>query len=296
MLVSAARVLAVAVLVGNTLYAAPATAGRPMCFGKEATKVGTSGSDTISGTRGDDVIVGLGDRDLIRGLAGNDRICGGGHNDLIYGDNYRCVGEAGRDRLDGGPGQDNLIGDSCRGGKGPGRADILRGGTDPDGLSGGPGDDRLDGEAGRDAFLIVAAGRTKVNLARGTTGGAEGSDRLVSIDSVFSRECRSFGDVIVGNGKRNLISAGEGPDVIRSRGGADRIWSDGKDITAEGAVGSDPCPGGDGDDVNAGGGDDFIRSAEGNDKLRGGSGTDIAKAGTGTDECVGVETERSCKR
>lgn len=294
MLVSAPRILAVAVLVASTFYAVPVSAGRPMCFGKEATKVGTNDSDTISGTRGDDVIVGLGDRDFIRGLAGDDRICGGGHNDLIFGDNFRCRGEAGRDRLDGDKGQDNLFGDSCRGGKAPGRPDILRGGTDPDGLSGGPGDDRLDGEDGRDVFLFDAAGSVRVNLARGKTSGAEGSDRLVSIDNVVSRECRSFGDVIVGNGKRNLISAGEGPDVIRSRGGKDRIWSDGKEFSE--AINANPCPGGDDDDVNAGGGDDFIKSAEGNDRVRGGSGNDTANAGTGSDECVAVETERRCER
>lgn len=290
-----ARVLSVAVLLASVLYPVPVSAGRPMCFGKEATKVGTSGSDTISGTSGDDVIVGLGDRDLIRGLGGNDRICGGGHNDLLYGDNFRCVGEAGADRLEGGRGQDSLIGDSCRGGKGPGRVDIMRGGPDPDGFSGGPGNDRLYGEGGRDVLLLEAAGATKVNLARQTTAGAEGSDRLNSIQSVVSRECRSFGDVIVGNGKRNLISASEGPDVIRSRGGKDRIWSDGKEFNDSGA-GTSPCPGGDDDDVNAGRGDDFIKTAEGNDRVRGGSGTDTANAGTGTDECVAVETERSCER
>jgi hypothetical protein len=69
------------------------------CFGKAATRVGTSGPDRIRGTRRADVIVTLGGADRVRGRGGNDRICGGKGRD-------RLAGGAGNDLLNGGPGRD----------------------------------------------------------------------------------------------------------------------------------------------------------------------------------------------
>jgi hypothetical protein len=69
------------------------------CFGKAATRVGTSGPDRIVGTRRADVIVTLAGNDRVRGRGGNDRICGGKGRD-------RLAGGAGNDLLNGGPGRD----------------------------------------------------------------------------------------------------------------------------------------------------------------------------------------------
>jgi hypothetical protein len=69
------------------------------CFGRAATRVGTSGPDRIVGTRRADVIVTLGGSDRVRGRGGNDKICGGKGRD-------RLAGGAGNDLLNGGPGKD----------------------------------------------------------------------------------------------------------------------------------------------------------------------------------------------
>ena len=81
------------------------------CGGKAATKVGTSGKNTLRGTPGPDVIAGLGGNDVIKGLAGNDRLCGGAGRDRLIGGGGRdkLFGQAGRDVLRGGPGRDRQV-------------------------------------------------------------------------------------------------------------------------------------------------------------------------------------------
>jgi len=116
----------------------------PMCNGRPATIVGTSGDDVLRGTSGPDVIVGLGGNDTIEGLAGADVICGGAGNDIIragWGNDVVFAG-TGRDVLRGSNGNDALYGqagrDDIQGGKG---ADTLVGGDHLDTLVGGNGND-----------------------------------------------------------------------------------------------------------------------------------------------------------
>ena len=71
-----------------------ADATPPLCDGKPATIVGTSGDDVLNGTESDDVIVGRG---------GNDRLVGGEGNDTL-------CGFSGDDTLVGGPGDDVMLG------------------------------------------------------------------------------------------------------------------------------------------------------------------------------------------
>ena len=74
-----ARRTLLAVVVGIVVVgfmSGQATAA-PLCFGHEATIVGSSGSDTIHGTPGPDVIVGRAGGDFIEGRRGDDVICGG---------------------------------------------------------------------------------------------------------------------------------------------------------------------------------------------------------------------------
>jgi YVTN family beta-propeller protein len=133
------------------------------CDGVRATRVGTSGNDTLNGTGGDDVIVGLGGNDTIDAGSGNDRVCGGSGNDTIElgSGNDRGFGDTGTDNLRGGSGDDRLSGgdgnDLLDGGGdrdqlfGDGGADRLFGGGDPDTLDGGTGaPDLCDGEGAND--------------------------------------------------------------------------------------------------------------------------------------------------
>ena len=93
----AAASLAVGVVMlvpGPRVDAAP-----PLCDGKAATIVGTSGDDELTGTGGDDVIVGLGGDDRIVGGAGNDTLCGFNGDDTL-------IGGEGDDVIFGGGGSD----------------------------------------------------------------------------------------------------------------------------------------------------------------------------------------------
>ena len=76
------------------LHAAP-----PMCDGRPATIVGTTGDDELTGTGGDDVIVGLGGDDRLLGGAGNDALCGFNGDDTL-------IGGEGDDVIFGGNGSD----------------------------------------------------------------------------------------------------------------------------------------------------------------------------------------------
>jgi YVTN family beta-propeller protein len=133
------------------------------CDGVRATRVGTTGNDTLTGTGGNDVIVGLGGNDTIDAGSGNDRVCGGSGNDTIElgSGNDRGFGDTGTDNLRGGSGDDRLSGgegnDLLDGAGdsdqlfGDGGADRLFGGGDPDTLDGGTGSpDLCDGEGGSD--------------------------------------------------------------------------------------------------------------------------------------------------
>jgi hypothetical protein len=116
------------------------------CGGKNATIVGTAGSDVLTGTGGADVIVGLGGNDQIKGGSANDIICGGDGTDTIDGGsgNDTLNGDGGNDTLQGGSNDDRLDGGSG--------ADSLTGGSDKDNLTGGTGSpDRCDGGSGTDS-------------------------------------------------------------------------------------------------------------------------------------------------
>jgi extracellular elastinolytic metalloproteinase len=99
-----------------TVYGAPT----PTCFGRPATRRGSSAANRLVGTSGNDVIVGLGGNDRISGRGGHDFICGGDGNDTL-------TGGPGRDGLAGGNGNDTLF---------------ARDGVRELALDGGPGNDR----------------------------------------------------------------------------------------------------------------------------------------------------------
>jgi extracellular elastinolytic metalloproteinase len=99
-----------------TVYGAPT----PTCFGRPATRRGSSAANRLVGTSGNDVIVGLGGNDRISGRGGRDFICGGDGNDTL-------TGGPGRDGLAGGNGNDTLY---------------ARDGVRELALYGGPGTDR----------------------------------------------------------------------------------------------------------------------------------------------------------
>jgi Ca2+-binding RTX toxin-like protein len=112
-----------------TLTAAAAVAITPIaptatCAGREATIVGSTGSDTLNGTAGADVIAGRGGADRIAAGSGADLICAGSGADFARGGegDDEILGQQGKDRLLGNRGDDRLVGgtgsDHCLGGTG----------------------------------------------------------------------------------------------------------------------------------------------------------------------------------
>lgn len=131
-------------------FSATGAGNKPKCFGKEATKVGNNGPNTIEGTDGNDVIVSLGGADNVDGGEGNDRICTGVGAD-------GAAGGPGDDKLNGGAKADSLDGDTGLDGQPGDGEDLLKGGDKADRLEGqgaddrilgGDGEDLLDGESG----------------------------------------------------------------------------------------------------------------------------------------------------
>ncbi len=191
-----------------------ANAGRPRCFGKRATIVGTARADVLKGTSRPDVIAGLAGNDVIKGLGGNDRICGGKGNDTL-------LGAGGEDLLLGDEGSDKLSGAG-------GFRDIL---------VGGPGGDTLNGGAGIGdlASFFAAAGPMTVNLTAGTATG-DGSDTLTGVEDI---QGSGFDDVLTGNAGANGLFGDAGNDTLSGGDGDDGLWGRGDDDALDGGSGED---------------------------------------------------------
>ena len=107
-----ATAVAAATIVALSLVPVGDAGGRPECFGKTATIVGTNGSDVIGKklTAGTDIVAAKGGDDVIaaehtRRNNGEDIYCGGGGHDSITGNNKAniLIGGPGNDRVKGGP-------------------------------------------------------------------------------------------------------------------------------------------------------------------------------------------------
>jgi Ca2+-binding RTX toxin-like protein len=225
------------------MTAAGAETEAPMCHGKKATIVGTSGDDVIHGTDKADVIWGGPGNDKIYGGLGNDIICGGFGDDLIHGGrgNDWIEGGAGTDRVFGDLGDDHVSG-------GGGDRDEVSGGLGIDTVNGGPGNedlvrgdygyDRMDGGPGSGdiaSFATSVAGRKGsgvwVSLPKHKAYG-DGHDRLFRFESI---EGSAFHDTLIGDKHANTIDGGPGNDTVIGGGGRD---------TLNGGQGDDHCEGG----------------------------------------------------
>jgi len=102
---------------------------------------------------------------------------------------------------------------------GEGGANTLYGEDGNDILIGGSGNDTLDGGSGSDtASYITAPSSVTVNLSTGTATGGDGSDTLVSIESVTGSH---YDDILIGNSGNNIITGGEGDDTLSGDAGND---------------------------------------------------------------------------
>jgi Ca2+-binding RTX toxin-like protein len=239
-----------------------------LCDGVAATIVGTEGSDKIEGTPGPDVIAGLGGEDTISGGDGDDRICGGDGRDVIGGG-------AGHDVLDTGAGS-------------------------TDAAYGELGDDRLTGNGLSVIAYASASGPVHVDLAHGTSSGADGNDTFAGFTYVIGSE---HDDELSGDDRLNIFVGIGGDDIFRGGGGFDLVlFTDGQVdaslVTGRsvGGVeeGNDTLVGIGGLAAQAGGDtlvgdsrDNFLVGNGGNDTLRGAGGADTLIGGEGDDALLG---------
>ena len=197
---------------------------------------------TADGGDGDDVIAVAGLSELshvtLRGGRGSDTLRGAVGRDLI-------LGGAGPDRLSGRRGSDVLFGDG------------EHSSADHDQIRGGSG---FDYAKWSDRHAPV-----RVDLRGGGSGGTEGEDD--ALDSIEAAVGGQAGDVLIGDGGRNLLRGGPGPDILRGRGDSDHL---------EGGPGPDDLSAGGGNDAIDTGGDgdayddaaaDAIRCADGRDTV-----------------------------
>ncbi len=215
--------------------------------------IGLAGTDVLRGNGGDDVIRGGAGADTLEGGAGTDAleysssgqgvnvnlnldgsgnhivsggdaegdiangfedVFGSDHDDVIIGDagdNY-LLGRLGDDTIDGGDGNDHI-----------------RGGAGADTLEGGAGTDLL-------SYLDATAGiAIDLETGMGSAGDAAG-DVVSGFENVYGS---NFGDVITGDGERNIIFGYDGDDTLNGGAGNDTI---------RGGLGDDTMDGGDGID------------------------------------------------
>jgi len=249
---------AFAVLVMLLATSASDAGNRPKCFGKRATIVGSSKSETISGTPRDDVIVALGGNDTIKAKNhkvdhGHDIVCGGNGDDKIYGNNEkeRLIGGPGNDTIAAGNGNDLVVGDNAN----------------PDGNeSGKTGRDDLAGSGGSD-FMVGD------NWAKGNASGGAND---------INFRAAGGGDTVVGDS----ASVGGGN---ATGGGDDRLGgADGNDLViGDSYANTGNATGGGDDDNNSGPGSDLAvgdsYSRSGMAFTGGGSARDELQAADGGD-------------
>lgn len=192
----------------------------------------------------------------LHGLEGDDTIYGNGGVDALYGGD-------GADVLDGGQGNDELRGESGD--------DTLSGDIGNDTLIGGTGADRMIGGAGHDTYYVDNSGDTVVESLAGAAGGAQ--DMVFSsVDFTLGANVEwltitgSTGRTGIGNALKNVMTGGDGADLLI--GGEE----------------TDTLMGGEGDDVLDGGiGGDILDGQGGDDTLYGGAGADSLTGGAGAD-------------
>ncbi|MGC2203239.1 MAG: calcium-binding protein [Stellaceae bacterium] len=250
-----------------------------------------SGNDTIYGGSSPDSIIGGSGHDLIFGGGGDDTIMGGSGPDTIFGGPGHNTIEAGSGptTIYGGHGA-GPFGDAGSSGQG---GDLFGNAFEnfPFGIGDGNGlggdlfaQDGGDGQ-GTDLF------RESLNdLWAGVPGGDHWQQLFNEIEDRFFGPGNggSGGDVITGGNGPDLIYGSDGPDTITAGSGPTTIFGGGGGDVIAGGSGADLIYGGsDGDTIQGGSGHDTIYGSSGNDLIYGGSGADTIDAGSGNNTIYG---------
>ncbi|TND00070.1 MAG: calcium binding hemolysin protein, partial [Rhodocyclaceae bacterium] len=247
-----------------------------------------AGIEALRGSTYDDTFTGDGGDNWLRGGGGNDVLNGGAGSD--YADYKDAAGaimvDLATGTARGADGNDTLA--NIENVRGSAYADTLTGGSGDNWLRGGGGNDVLNGGAGSDyADYKDAAGAVTVNLATGTASGADGNDRLASIEHVRGS---AYADTLTGNSGTNFLRGGAGND--RLDGGAGSDWAAYWDATGGVTVdlAAHTSSGADGNDtligienVTGSAYADTLKGDAGSNWLRGNGGNDTINGDTGYD-------------
>ncbi|MHA4870661.1 hypothetical protein ACXZ1M_23505 [Duganella sp. PWIR1] len=200
--------------------------------------VATNGGDTLNGFGGNDVLTGGKGADVVNGGAGNDFInVRGGDSDTVDGGEgndrvtyYSSAGqlvvdlEAGT--ADDGSGKIDHLSSIERISGSSGYADIITGRADTnETLYGNAGNDTLDGGVGGSdttgyIFVTYGGSGVEVNLATGTSSGADGNDVLINFENI---EGSNNNDTLTGDDGANIIWGFHGDDQLTGAGGNDTL-------------------------------------------------------------------------
>ena len=208
---------------------------------------GMGGNDTIDGGPGTDTVIytdapGGVNVNLATGVATGDgtdtisnveNVTGSNFNDTIVGGTAKniLIGGKGNDSIDGGAGKDTasfakskaavtanlLTGTAVSTAQGSGsdtltRIESLTGTAKDDTLIGNSAANTLNGAGGTDTVSYASAsGGQTVDLGAGAALGADGTDKLKSIENVTGS---NFADTITGGNTANVIKSGAGNDTI----------------------------------------------------------------------------------
>jgi Ca2+-binding RTX toxin-like protein len=171
--------VALTLITGGLLAAAPAYAATRAACPVRATIYGTAGNDLIVGTPGNDVICAGSGNDTIIGKGGADQIYGGPGNDgITTGAGADTIfGGSGADLIDAGAGDDLIFGDNP--------TTLLRDPTDngadgADVIYGGLGSESIDGGGGNDIIFTGGVGGPKPAIGTNIVHGGPGNDVIMS--------------------------------------------------------------------------------------------------------------------
>jgi Ca2+-binding RTX toxin-like protein len=271
---------------------------------------GADGNDVLSnieavvGSKFDDVLIGNSVSNGLYGLEGNDTLDGGSGHDYLHGGDgadwadFSSSGAAVTVALSTsssggtstGYGTDTLV--SIENVIGSAYADRITGDSGDNVIRGNGGADTINGGSGKDSVdYSGATGAVEVDLFSGTASGADGNDRLSSIEVVIGS---SFSDVLNGY-SGNLLIGNAGDDYLDGFGVAARniagyLYATGA-VTVNLATGR--ASGADGNDylydiVGAYGSsfDDVLVGNDGENQFRGGAGDDTIDGGGGVKDAV----------
>ena len=252
-----------------------------------------NGNDRVTGSSANNVISTRGGNDYVNAGAGNDTIYGGDGNDSLYGGD-------GSDRIYGGGGNDYI--------------------------QGGYGLDYIDGGSGVDTLSYTYNNTSNINadLALGKMNFDGSASQVETIRSIENLYTGGGNDKVTGSSYANVISTGDGHDVIYGGYGNDSLYGGNGNDFIDGGYGTDYINGGAGTDttsylfyngaVNAnlatgkvgfvgsaapadtlysieniytGGGNDWITGSDADNVIKSGHGNDVVSGGAGNDRIEG---------